>query len=62
MTACFSLPTTNQSFRVSPPAPAETDYVDTTIKEPLRPEEPRTEGGKGFHATIHLFCYVNSDT
>ncbi|XP_076405127.1 target of Nesh-SH3 isoform X5 [Peromyscus maniculatus bairdii] len=24
-------------------APAETDYVDTTIKEPLRPEEPRTE-------------------
>ncbi|XP_052015167.1 target of Nesh-SH3 isoform X28 [Apodemus sylvaticus] len=24
-------------------APAETDYVDTTTKEPLRPEEPRTE-------------------
>ncbi|XP_037065594.1 target of Nesh-SH3 isoform X18 [Peromyscus leucopus] len=24
-------------------APAETDYVDTTIKELLRPEEPRTE-------------------
>ncbi|XP_075820858.1 target of Nesh-SH3 isoform X4 [Microtus pennsylvanicus] len=24
-------------------APGETDYVDTTTKEPLRPEEPRTE-------------------
>lgn len=62
MTTCFALPTTNQPFHVSSPTPGETDYVDTTTKEPLRPEEPRTEGGKSFQAMIHLFCYVNSDT
>ncbi|XP_031219975.1 target of Nesh-SH3 isoform X26 [Mastomys coucha] len=37
--------------------PAETEYVDTTTKEPLRPEEPRTEGGKRFYAMINSFCY-----
>lgn len=46
MVTCFALPPTDLPFRVSSPAPAETDYVDT--KEPLRLEEPRTEGGKGF--------------
>lgn len=62
MTTCFALPTTNQPFHVSSPAPGETDYVDTTTKEPLRPEEPRTESGKIFQAMIHLFYYINSDT
>lgn len=48
MITCSALPTPNLSFRVPSPAPAETDYVDTTTKEPLGPEQPRKEGGKGF--------------
>lgn len=39
---------------VSSLASAETDYVDPTSKAPLRPEEPKTDGGKGFHALIGL--------
>ncbi|GAB1300336.1 ABI family member 3-binding protein [Apodemus speciosus] len=39
-------PVTSPSLEItqSRSAPAETDYVDITTKEPLRPEEPRTEG------------------
>jgi hypothetical protein len=40
---------------VSSLAPTEIDYVYSTAKAPLRPEEPETEGGKGFHALILLF-------
>lgn len=40
---------------VSSLAPTEIDYVYSTTKAPLRPEEPETEGGKGFHALILLF-------
>lgn len=54
ITKCHGLPSTNQTFPVSSLASAETDYVYLTAKAPLRPEEPKTEGSKGFHALIHL--------
>ena len=49
------LSATNPPFPVSSLAPTEIDYVYSTAKVPLRPEEPKTEGGKGFHASILLF-------
>lgn len=55
ITECHRLPSTNQTFPVSSLALAETDYVYPTAKAPLKPEEPKTEGSKGFHALIHLF-------
>lgn len=50
---CYGLPNTNQTFPVCSLASAETDYVYPTAKAPLRPEEPKTEGGKGLHAFIY---------
>ncbi|XP_021573783.1 target of Nesh-SH3 [Carlito syrichta] len=35
-------------------APAETDYVYPTAKAPLRPEEPKTEGGKVMESITHV--------
>lgn len=54
ITVCFGLPTTNQPFPFLL-APAKTDYVYPTAKAPLWPEEPKTEGSKGFNAWIHFF-------
>lgn len=54
ITECYGLPTTNQTFPASSLASAETDYVYPSAKSPLRPEEPKTDWGKGFHAFTHL--------
>lgn len=62
----YELPTTNQPFPVCSLAPTVTDYLYPSAKTPLSPEKPKTAGGKGFHALIHLFnknlihiCYVH---
>lgn len=55
MTTCYALPTTNRPFPVYSIAPTVTDYLYPSAKAPPSPEEPKTEGGKGFHALIHLF-------
>ena len=54
LTERCGLPATNQAFPASPLASAETGHVYPTAKAPLRPEEPKTEGGKGFHALIRV--------
>lgn len=58
MTVCNALPITNQPFPVYSVAPTVTDYLYPSAKAPLSPEEPKTGGGKNFHALIHLFKKV----